>query len=75
MTTQPAIFRTPAHEGSERWEISGQRGAYGWVDRARGVGRIESDHDGADLSPGGNALLDELGRRYPGVRWFSARAP
>ncbi len=74
MTTQPDIFRTPAPDGCERWAFSGPRPAHGWVDRTRGVGRIESDHNVGDPASRANALLDELGRRYPGVRWFSARA-
>lgn len=78
MSGQGTLFRTPAGEHTPRWEISdlpgGQLGgASGWVDVDRGVGRIEScgSGDGPDRR---RALLDELGRRYPGVRWFEDRA-
>ena len=87
MSEQGTLFRTPAGEAVCRWEISDLPGsppgvARGWVDVGRGVGRIERPAPGAppseDPAPGVNrrlraALLDELGRRYPGVRWFEDR--
>jgi hypothetical protein len=57
-------------EGAERWRLElGDAQAMGWVDRPRGVGRIVHAPGADDAT-----LLAQLGRRYPGVRWFRDRA-
>ena len=69
MFSDATPYRTMPDTGAERWEIRrGDTRARGWVDRPRGVGRVEH----ADTDD--RTLLGELGRRYPGVRWFRDRA-
>jgi len=80
MTPEPTLFQAPPGDGATRWAFSDVRtpdgvvqiNASGWVDTGRGVGRIETG--GAD-EDGDRTLLEELGRRYPGVRWFTEREP
>jgi len=80
MIPQPSLFKVPAGDGATQWALTDVRtpggvlamNASGWVDIGRGVGRIETRS--ADESAR-QLLLAELGRQYPGVRWFTDRVP
>ncbi|MFI4898411.1 MAG: hypothetical protein ACIARR_11360 [Phycisphaerales bacterium JB059] len=69
MSSAVTPYRTMPDVGGERWRVRRDQGeARGWVDRPAGVGRIERAAGLDEV-----ALLGELGRRYPGVRWFRDR--